>query len=109
VSAFHSDVRIQVTDGTVSQRPIDIEPNQGSAATENESHEPTDRAVFLDPVTVVNPNQRQVLHIVEDFEQGDAGENVRYALLQYHQNATLVIKSASFTGFCRVPATHIRP
>src|ERR1700687_2809039 len=73
---FQSDGRIQVSDRTVSKDQSDIEPDQGSAATENESHEAADRAVLLHPVAIVNPNQGQVLDVVKDFEQRDARQNI---------------------------------
>src|SRR5205807_10294538 len=75
------DVGIQVTNRAISKNETNIKSNQRSAATENKTHEATDRAVFLDSVAIVNPNQRQVLDVVKHFEQRDPGENIRDAVV----------------------------
>src|SRR4029079_5463015 len=54
-----------------------IKANQRAAPTEHESHEPANVAVFLDAVAIVDPDQRQVLHVVKHFEQRNPNEDVR--------------------------------
>src|SRR5437016_1292468 len=72
---------IEVTNRAVSENKTDIKPNQGTAPAKYEPHEPTDGTVFLDTVAIVNPNQRQVLHVVKHFEECDSGENIRDAVV----------------------------
>ena len=69
-------MRIDVRDRAVGENEAHIETNQRTAPSEHKSHKPANVAVFLDTVAVVDPNERQVLHVMEDFEQGDAHEDV---------------------------------
>ena len=67
---------IEVTNRAISENKTDIKPNQGTAPAKYEPHEPTDGTVFLDAVAIVNPNQRQVLHVVKHFEQRNPNEDI---------------------------------
>ena len=37
--------------------------------------------VFLNPIAVVDPDQREVLHVVKNFEQRNSDENVCYEVI----------------------------
>src|SRR5437867_11525451 len=78
---FYSHVRIEITDRAVGKNQPDIKPDQRPAPAKNKTHESADGAVFLDAVPVVNPNDREVLHVVKNFEERDAGENIGDAVV----------------------------
>ena len=44
-------------------------------------HEPANRAVGLDPFAIINPNQREILDVVKDFEQRNADQNARHDVI----------------------------
>src|SRR5882757_288211 len=71
----------EIPERTVGKNQSDIEPDQRSAAPEYKTHEPTDRIIFLHPVSIVDPDEREVLSVVENFEQGDASENIGDAVV----------------------------
>ena len=64
----HSDMRIDVRNRAVGQNEAHIKSDQRTAPSEHESHEPANVAVFLDTIAVIDPNERQVLHVVENFK-----------------------------------------
>src|SRR5438105_15746742 len=49
--------------------------HERATAREHETHKPADGTVCLNPFTIVEPNQREVLDIVKYFEQCNANEN----------------------------------
>ena len=61
-------MRIDVRDRAVGQNEAHIKSDQRTAPSEHESHEPANVAVFLDTIAVIDPNERQVLHVVENFK-----------------------------------------
>src|SRR5947209_2534036 len=76
--AFHDvdpDTRLEIAERPVGKDQADVNSNQRATAPEHETHKPADRAVCLNPFTIINPNQREVLHIVKYFEQRNANEN----------------------------------
>ena len=78
-NAFHSvhaDMRIDVRHWAIGEDQPDIQPDQWAAPSKNETHEPADVAVFLDAIAIVDPDEREVLHVVENFEQRNANKNV---------------------------------
>src|SRR5262249_1746286 len=54
----------------------DIEPDERAASSKHETHESADVAVLLHPVSVVDPDKREVLHVVKDFEQRNTYKNI---------------------------------
>src|SRR5438093_3780219 len=60
-----SEMRINEGERAIGENEANVKANQRSAPSEDEPHEPANIAVFLDAVAVVNPNERQVLHVVE--------------------------------------------
>src|SRR5580765_3081799 len=73
---IHSEMRIDEGNRAVGKDEADIKANQRAAPSEHESHESTNVAVFLDAVAIVNPDERQVLHVVKHLEQRDPDEDV---------------------------------
>ena len=69
-------MRIDKGKRAIGEDEADIKPNQRAAPSEHESHEPADVAVFLDTIAIVDPDERQVLHVVKNFKQRDADEDV---------------------------------
>src|SRR5215510_1870746 len=70
------EMRIDEGKRAVGENESDIKSNQRSAPSEDEPHKSANVPVFLDTVAIVNPDERQVLHVVENFEQRDPDENV---------------------------------
>src|SRR4029077_20288653 len=68
-------IRLGQTQPTVGEHQAYINAYECATAPEHETHKPTDRAVALHSFTIINPNEREVLHIVEHFEQCNADEN----------------------------------
>src|SRR4029453_11489062 len=77
----HAEIGIQITDRAVSEHESNVQPHQPSAAAKDETHEAADRTIFLHAVAIVNPNDREVLHVVKNFEERDTGENVGDAVI----------------------------
>src|SRR6266403_5063156 len=78
---FDADIRFRQTQPTVGEHQANINAYQRATPPENKTHKPTDRAIALYPFTIVNPDKREVLHIVEYFEQCDADKNARYDIV----------------------------
>src|SRR5256885_9619099 len=74
-------MRIEVGDRAIGENQTKIKPDKGAAATKNKTHKSADAFVFFDPIAIVNPNQREVLHVVKDFEKGDADEKIGDAVI----------------------------
>ena len=72
---------IEIREGTVGKNKPDVQPNQRTAPAENEAHEAADRAIFFNATAIVNPDQREILHIVKNLEQRDPGQNVGDAVI----------------------------
>ncbi len=69
------NIRLEIAERPVGKDQADVNSNQRATAPEHETHKPTDRAVCLNPLTIVDPNQREVLDIVKHFEQCNANQN----------------------------------
>src|SRR5947208_15188463 len=54
---------IEIGERAVGENEPDVEPDQGTAAPENKPHESADAAVFFNPVAVINPDERKILHM----------------------------------------------
>src|SRR5205085_4623713 len=77
----HPDVAVQITDRAVGENKPDVESDECAASSKDKPHETANGAVFLDSVAVVNPYQGEVLDVVKNFEERDAGENVGHAII----------------------------
>ena len=64
--------------------------------------------VLLHSIAIVNPDEREVLDVMEDFEERDSGENVCDAVIAEPPKTDAVTSNASFTGFGRFPFAHIQ-
>src|SRR5438309_2751995 len=67
---------IEISEGTVGKNKPDVQPNQRTASSKNKTHEAADRAVLFHTAAIVNPDEREVLHIVKNLEQRDPRQNV---------------------------------
>src|SRR5262249_39583241 len=76
-----ADTRFEIAERSVGEDQPNIKTNQRATAPEHETHESADRAVRLDSLTIINPNQREILDIVKDFEQRHADENAGYDVI----------------------------
>ena len=72
---------VEITERAVGENKTDVQPHQRTAPPKNKTHEPTDGAVLFHPVAIVNPDQGKVLHVMKNFEQRDAGENIGNAVI----------------------------
>src|SRR6266404_2609304 len=64
----YSEMRIKIRERAIGENQADVEPQQRSAPSKHEAHESADVAVFLHAVAIVDPDEREVLHVVEHFE-----------------------------------------
>ena len=69
------DIRLEIAERPVGKDQADVNSNQRATASEHKTHKPADRAVRLNPFTIIDPNQREVLDIVKHFEQCNANQN----------------------------------
>ena len=81
LNSVHADMRIDVRYGAIGQNEAYVESHKRTAPSKHETHESADVAVFLNPIAVIDPHKRQVLHVVKNFEQGNSNENVRYEII----------------------------
>ena len=70
-------LRVKVGERAVGKYQTEIKTDERPAASKNKTHKSADAFVFLDPVAIVNPNQGEVLHVVENLKQRDANEQIR--------------------------------
>src|SRR6266487_1992965 len=80
-NGFDADIRLGQTQPTVREHQAYIDAYECATAPEDKTHKPADRAIALDPFTVVNPDKRKVLHVVKHFEQCDADKNAGYDIV----------------------------
>src|SRR6476620_9254676 len=73
---LHPDMRVDEGNRAVGKDEADIKANQRAAPSEHESHESANIAVLLNPISIVDPDERQVLHVVKYFEQRNPNEDV---------------------------------
>src|SRR6266496_201907 len=69
------DIRLEVTQRSVGKDQPHVQTDQRATAPEHEVHKPADRTVRLNSFAIIDPNQREVLDIVKDFEQRNPNEN----------------------------------
>ena len=69
-------LRVKVGERAVGKYQTEIKTDERPAASKNKTHKSADAFVFLDPVAIVNPNQGEVLHVVENLKQRDANEQI---------------------------------
>src|SRR5215470_1543084 len=71
----YSKMRIEITERAIGKYQPHIKPDERAAPSKHEAHESTNITVFFHAIAIVDPDKREVLHVVEDFEQRDADEN----------------------------------
>ena len=76
-NSFYPKMRIKITERAIGEDQPDIEPDERAAPSKDEAHESADVAILLHTIAVVYPDEREVLHVVEDFEQCDTYKNIR--------------------------------
>src|SRR6266496_4298146 len=77
----YSEMRIEIRERAIGENQADIEPHQRAAASKHKAHESADVAVFFHAVAIVDPDQREVLHVVENFVQRKANKNVCHQIV----------------------------
>src|SRR5207237_9665919 len=85
--AFHyvdPDTRLEIAERPVGKDQADVNSNQRSTAPDHETHKPTNRAVCLNPFTIVDPNQREVLDSVKHFKQYHATPHTFIEIVATH-------------------------
>ena len=102
-NVLYSKVRIEISDGAVGENQADIKSDERAAASEHEAHESADVAVFLDAIAIVDPDQREVLHVVKNFEQRNAYNNVRDKIITVPPKCDARNKQSQFHGIGPVP------
>src|SRR2546430_5379171 len=81
LSRSAADARLKIPGPPVRKDKANKETNQRAAAPKQKMHEPANRAVGLDPFAIINPNQREILDVVKDFEQRNADQNARHDVI----------------------------
>ncbi len=76
-NGLYPEMGIEITERAIGKDQPDIKPNERTAPSKDEAHESTDVTVLLHSIAVVDPDKREVLHVVEDFEQRNTYKNVR--------------------------------
>src|SRR5437867_4868028 len=72
---------IEIAKGTVGKNQPDVETDQRTASSKNKAHKTADGTVLFHTAAIVNPDQREILHIVIDFKKSDACQDVRHAVI----------------------------
>src|SRR6266487_4385472 len=67
---------IEIPEGTIGKNKPDVQPNQRTAPAKDKAHEAADRAVLFHTAAIVNPDEREVLHIVKTPAYRDPRQNV---------------------------------
>ena len=75
------ELGVKIGKRAVGKNQTEIKTNKRAAASKHKTHKSADAFVFLDPVAIINPNQREVLHIVENLKQGDANEQIGNSII----------------------------
>src|SRR6266446_5457484 len=65
----------------IGEDKSDVDTNQRTAPSKNKPHETANRAVLFHAIAIVDPDEREVLHIVKNFEQRDPSKNVGHAII----------------------------
>ena len=76
-NGIYSEMGIEITERAISKDQPDIKPDERAAPSKDKAHESANVAILFHSIAVVDPDEREVLHVVEDFEQRDADKNVR--------------------------------
>jgi len=79
--SFDLKLGIEIRERTIRKNEPDVQSDQRTASSKNKAHKTTDGTVLFHTAAIINPDQREVLHIVIDFEQGDARQNVGDAVI----------------------------
>src|SRR6266566_2042303 len=74
---FYSEMLIEIGERPIGEDQAHVESDQRAAPPKHKAHESADVAVFLNAIAIVDPDERQVLHVVKDFEERNANKNVR--------------------------------
>ena len=74
-------LRIKIGERAVGKNQAEIKTDERAAASKNKTHKSADILVFFDPVAVVNPNQREVLHVVKNLKQRNTDEQIGDAVI----------------------------
>src|SRR5438128_1464516 len=78
---FYSEMGIEISKRAVGENQADVQSDERAASSKNKAHESADSAVFLHAVAIVDPDEREILHVVENFEERNANKNVRDAVI----------------------------
>ena len=76
-NGLYSEMGIEIRERAIGENQADVQSNERAAPPKDKAHESADVAILLHPIAVVDPDEREVLHVVEDLEQRDADKNVR--------------------------------
>src|SRR5437870_13713919 len=78
---FDLKTGIEIGQRTIGKNQPNVETDQRTASSKNKAHKTADGTVLFDAAAIVNPDQREVLHIMIDFEESDACQNVSDAVI----------------------------
>src|SRR5205085_3234596 len=78
---IYFDVVLENPERAVSEDKANVDADQGTAAAKNKPHKAANRAVFFHAVAIVDPDKREVLHIVKNLEERNPSEDVRDAVI----------------------------
>jgi hypothetical protein len=72
---------LRETKRSIRHYQADINADERPTPPENEAHKSTDARVALDPGPIIDPDNREVLHIMKHLEKRDAHEDVLDAVI----------------------------
>src|SRR5688572_25486313 len=78
---FHRNSRVDEAKRPVGHDQANINADERATAPEDEPHEATDARIPLDACPIIDPDNREVLHIVEHLKKRDAYEDILDAVI----------------------------
>src|SRR5256714_2106599 len=96
-------------DRAVGQNQADIDTDERAATPENETHEPADALIAFHPGAIVDPDNREILHVVENFKERNPDEDVLHAVIAVPPKSDTADQQRDFDGADNAPLGPISP
>src|SRR2546423_9128552 len=96
-------------DRAVGQNQADIYTDERAATPENETHEPADALIAFDSGAIIDPDNREILHVVENFKERNPDEDVLHAVIAVPPKSDTADQQRDFDGADNAPLGPISP
>src|SRR5580704_12578179 len=80
-NSVYSEMGIEITERAISKDQTDIEADERAAPAKDKAHESANVAILFHTIAVVDPDEREVLHVMKNLEQRDADKNIRNEII----------------------------